>query len=59
MEDRHGKARNVVIQYILGLVNAHSIMHTTFQLYEDLVFINMSSSKLNNQIFKNSEAWSA
>jgi len=51
MEDRHGKARNVVIQYILGLVNAHSIMHTTFQLYEDFVLINMSSSKLNNQIF--------
>jgi len=33
MEDRHGKARNVVLQYILGLVNAQSIMHITFQLY--------------------------
>jgi len=50
---------------LLGLVNAQSIMHITFQLYHVLRFdsavvtcvrINGSSPKLNNQIFKNFEA---
>jgi len=45
---------------VLGLVNAQSIMHVTFQLYDVLRFdstvviyalINISSPKLNNQIF--------
>jgi len=47
------------------LVNAQSIMHTIFQLYDVLRFdstvvinliINISSPKLNNQIFLNFEA---
>jgi len=46
---------------VLVLVNAQSIMHIVFQLYEVLRFdftvvinalINISSPKLNNQIFK-------
>jgi len=45
---------------VLVLVNAQSIMHTVFQLYDVLRFdstvvtnalINISSPKLNNQIF--------
>jgi len=47
------------------LVNAQSIMHIVFQLYDVLrfdstvvihVLINISSPKLNNQIFFNFEA---
>ena len=45
---------------VLGLVNAQSILHIVFQLYDVLrfdstavinVLINISSPKLNNQIF--------
>jgi len=47
------------------LVNVHSIMHIVFQLYDVLrfestavinVLTNISSPKLNNQIFLNFEA---
>ena len=49
----------------LVLVNAQSIMHIVFQLYDAFrfdstvvvnVFINISSPKLNNQIFLSFEA---
>jgi len=41
---------------VLVLLNAHSIMHIVFQLYDVLrfgstVLINISSPKLNNQFF--------
>jgi len=50
---------------VLVLVNAQSMMHIVFQLYDVLrfdstvafnVLINISSQKLDNQIFKNFEA---
>jgi len=50
---------------VLVLLNAHSIMHIVFQLYDVLrfgstvlinVLINISSPKLNNQFFFNFEA---
>ena len=50
---------------VLVLVNAQSSMHIVFQLYDVLrfdstvvinVLINISSPKLNNQIFFNFEA---
>jgi len=53
---------------VVVLVNAQSIMHIPFQLYDVLrfgsavviyVLINISSPKLNNQIFQNLEAESA
>jgi len=53
---------------VLGLVNAQSIMHIVFQFSDvfrfdttvDInVLINISSPKLNNQIFFNFEALSA
>ena len=53
---------------VLVLVNAQSIMHIVFQLYDVLrldstvvinVLINISSPKFNKQIFLNFEAESA
>ena len=53
-------ALNPPLFTVLSLVNAQTIMHITFQLRDILwfdstvviyVFINMSSPKLNNQIF--------
>jgi len=53
---------------VLVVVNAHSIMQVVFQLYDVLRFVstvvsnvlsNISSPKLNNQIFINFEASSA
>jgi len=50
---------------VLVLLNAHSIMHIVFQLYDVLrfgstvvinVLINISSPKLNNRLFFNFEA---
>jgi len=50
---------------LLGLVSAQSLMHITFQFYDVLrfdstvviyVLVNISSPKLNNQIFQNFEA---
>ena len=59
---RIGEKRGLTI---LVLVNAQSIMYIVFQLYDVLrfdsavvinVLINISSPKLNNQIFYNFEA---
>jgi len=52
---------------VIGLVNAQSIMHIVFQLYVLRfdstvvinILINISSPKLNNQIFFHFEALSA
>jgi len=50
---------------VLVLVNAQSIMHIVLQLYDVLrfastvvinVLINISSAKLNNQVFSNFKA---
>jgi len=65
MQDRRGRREMWFCSTYCILVNAQSIVHIVFQLYDILRFdstvvinllINISSPKINNQVFYNFEA---